>query len=109
MTALINRKRKDEGLGLAEERAQPGEDELLDEIIAAFTAQMRGLWNPGHFERGGNTKTHGIVRAEFVVRDDLPEHHAPRHLRGATHLPRLGAVRRPGPVRDRRTSTTSAS
>ena len=31
------------------------------------------LWNPGYFERGGNTKTHGIVRAEFTVRDDLPE------------------------------------
>jgi hypothetical protein len=74
VTALINRRRKDERLGLAEERAQPGEDELLDEIITAFTAQMRGLWNPGHVERGGNTKTHGVVRAEFVVRDDLPEH-----------------------------------
>ena len=35
---------------------------------------MTKLWNPGHVERGGNTKTHGIVRAEFVVRDDLPEH-----------------------------------
>jgi hypothetical protein len=74
VTALINRRRKDEGLGLAEERAQADEDELLDEIITAFIAQMRGLWNPGHFERGGNTKTHGVVRAEFVVRDDLPEH-----------------------------------
>ena len=35
---------------------------------------MRGLWKPGYFERGGNTKTHGIVRAELTVRDDLPEH-----------------------------------
>ena len=35
---------------------------------------MRRLWKPGYFERGGNTKTHGIVRAEFTVRDDLPEH-----------------------------------
>jgi hypothetical protein len=35
---------------------------------------MRKLWNPGYFERGGNSKTHGIVRAEFIVRDDLPEH-----------------------------------
>jgi hypothetical protein len=33
---------------------------------------MRGLWKPGGFERGGNTKTHGIVRAEFIVHDDLP-------------------------------------
>ena len=74
VTALINRKRKDEGLGLAEERAQPDEEAYLDDIIASFRAQMTKLWNPGHVERGGNTKTHGIVRAEFIVRDDLPEH-----------------------------------
>ena len=35
---------------------------------------MRRLWKPGWFERGGNTKTHGIVRGEFIVHDDLPEH-----------------------------------
>ena len=74
VTALINRKRKDDGLGLAEERAQPDEEAYLDDIIASFRAQMTKLWNPGHVERGGNTKTHGIVRAEFIVRDDLPEH-----------------------------------
>ncbi|HEU4942239.1 MAG TPA: catalase family protein [Gaiellaceae bacterium] len=34
---------------------------------------MRRLWNPGYVERGGNTKTHGIVRAELTIRDDLPE------------------------------------
>jgi hypothetical protein len=74
VTALINRKRKDEGLGLAEERTQPDEEAHLDAITTQFTAQMHRLWNPGHFERGGNTKTHGVVRAEFTVRDDLPEH-----------------------------------
>jgi hypothetical protein len=73
-TALINLRRKDEGLGLAEERTQLGEEEHLQAIIDQFTAQMRALWEPGYFERGGNTKTHGIVRGEFVVRDDLPEH-----------------------------------
>ena len=72
-TFLINLKRKDEGLGIAEERIQPNEEEHLQAIITQFTAQMKRLWNPGHFERGGNTKTHGIVRAEFIVRDDLPE------------------------------------
>jgi hypothetical protein len=74
VTALINRRRTDEGLAIAEERPLPDEDAFLDDIITTFTAQMRDLWNPGHFERGGNTKTHGVVRAEFVVRDDLPEH-----------------------------------
>jgi hypothetical protein len=34
---------------------------------------MKLLWKPGAFERGGNTKTHGIVRAEFIIHQDLPE------------------------------------
>jgi hypothetical protein len=74
VTWLINLRRKDEGYRLAEERIQPDEEAHLEEIIRAFEAQMRRLWTAGHFERGGNTKTHGIVRAEFTVRDDLPEH-----------------------------------
>ena len=71
-TALINRQRKDEGLKIAEERIQPDEEASLQSIIDTFKAQMSGLWKPGGFERGGNTKTHGIVRAEFVVHDGLP-------------------------------------
>ena len=35
---------------------------------------MTGLWKPGGFERGGNTKTQGICRGEFIVHDNLPEH-----------------------------------
>jgi hypothetical protein len=71
-TALINLQRSNEGLKLAEEKLIPGEEEFLDSIISSFQAQMRLLWKPGGFERGGNTKTHGIVRGEFVVHDDLP-------------------------------------
>ena len=71
-TALINWQRRDEGLKIAEERAQPDEEASLQAIIDTFKAQMRGLWKPGAFERGGNTKTHGIVRAEFIVHDGLP-------------------------------------
>jgi hypothetical protein len=72
-TWLINVRRKDEGLALAQERAQPDEEAHLVSIIETFTAQMHGLWKPGRYERGGNTKTHGVLRGEFVVRDDLPE------------------------------------
>ncbi len=71
-TALINLQRKNEGMQLAEERTIPGEEEFLDSIISSFQAQMRLLWKPGGFERGGNTKTHGIVRGEFTVHDNLP-------------------------------------
>ena len=71
-TALINRKRPNEGLQIAEERPIPDEEAWVDSIIASFEKQMRLLWKPGGFERGGNTKTHGIVRAEFIVHDNLP-------------------------------------
>jgi len=72
-TFLINLRRRDEGYQLAEERIQPDEEAHLQDIIDTFNAQMRRLWTPGWFERGGNTKTHGVVRAELTVRDDLPE------------------------------------
>lgn len=70
--ALINWRRKDEGLKIAEERVLPGEEEFVHSIIATFRQQMSKLWRPRGFERGGNTKTHGIVRAEFIVHDGLP-------------------------------------
>lgn len=71
-TALINWQRPNEGLKIAEERLQPDEEASLQSIIDTFREQMRGLWKPGGFERGGNTKTHGIVRAEFIVHHGLP-------------------------------------
>jgi hypothetical protein len=75
VTALINARRRNEGLGLAEERAIPDEAAHLQTIIDRFTEQVTGLWKaPDRMERGGNTKTHGIVKAEFRVHDGLPEH-----------------------------------
>ena len=71
-TTLINARRPNEGLKIAEERLLPGEEECVDSIIKSFHEQMRALWKPGGFERGGNTKTQGIVRAEFIVHDGLP-------------------------------------
>jgi hypothetical protein len=71
LTALINWSRPKEGLKIAEEKLLPGEEGYVDSIIASFDQQMRGLWKPGQFERGGNTKTHGIVRGEFRVHDNL--------------------------------------
>lgn len=73
-TALINRGRQDEGLKIAEERLLEDEEAWTDSIVQSFTQQMRDLWKPGGYERGGNTKTQGIVRGEFIVHDGLPEH-----------------------------------
>ncbi len=64
-TALINMGRRNEGLKIAEERSIPDEEKYVDAIIESFQQQMKLLWKPGGFERGGNTKTHGIVRAEL--------------------------------------------
>ena len=72
-TALINIQRRNEGLEIAQEKLLPDEEKHLDSIISSFTEQMKLLWKPGAFERGGNTKTHGIVRAEFIIHQDLPE------------------------------------
>lgn len=71
---LIDRKRPDEGLALAEERPEPDEEAYLDSMIASIRTFMHAFWKPGGFERGGNTKTHGMVRAEFAVRDGLAPH-----------------------------------
>lgn len=71
---LINVKRPNDGLALAEEKLFPYEEESLDEIISLMADQMRGHFQPGKYERGGNTKTHGLVRATVTIRDDLPEH-----------------------------------
>ncbi len=73
-TALINWRRPNEGLRIAEEKLLPDEEAFVDSIISSFQAQMRLLWKPGGFERGGNTKTHGVVRGEFVVHEGLPSH-----------------------------------
>jgi hypothetical protein len=72
-TALINSGRVNEGLAIAEERLLPDEESFTDSIVRSFTRQMTDLWKPGGFERGGNTKTQGIVRGEFTVHDDIPE------------------------------------
>lgn len=71
-TALINAQRRNEGMKIAEERLLPGEEEFVDSIIESFRQQSARLWKPGGVERGGNTKTQGIVRAEFIVHEGLP-------------------------------------
>jgi len=71
---IVNARRTDEGLALAQERKLPNEETYIQSIIDTFSTQMRRNFNPGYFQRGGNTKTHGVLRAELSVRDDLPEH-----------------------------------
>ncbi len=70
--AAINAGREDQGLNLAEEKPLPDEEAFLDSIIADMGAYMRTHYKPGEYQRAGNTKTHGIVRGEVIVHDNLP-------------------------------------
>jgi len=70
---LINLTRKNQGLKLAEEHIDPDEEASLDKIIDQMADQMRSRFKPGGYERGGNTKTHGVLKATVTIRDDLPE------------------------------------
>ncbi len=72
VTVLMNGGRRNESLKIAEEKLFPDEEACLDSIVDSFRQQMTLLWKPGAFERGGNTKTHGIVRGELIVHDGLP-------------------------------------
>ena len=71
---LINRRRTDEGLALAEERVLPGEPEAVERMIQTIAAYLKSQYKPGEFQRGGNTKTHGVVRGEVIIHDNLPVH-----------------------------------
>jgi hypothetical protein len=71
--AMINLGRGHDGLPLADEGLLPDEEGFLDAIILEMSAYMRLHYRPGSFERAGNTKTHGVVRGDFIVQDDLPE------------------------------------
>jgi hypothetical protein len=70
--ALINLQRHDEGLRLAEEKLMPGEEAYLDQIIETMATYMNTHYKPGDYQRAGNTKTHGILRGEVIIRGDLP-------------------------------------
>jgi hypothetical protein len=72
--ALINLGRPRETLGLAEERPIPDEAAHIQAILDTMRRHMESKYRPGDYQRAGNTKTHGIVRGEVTIRDDLPAH-----------------------------------
>jgi hypothetical protein len=66
-------RRNDERPSLAEETLLPDEEEYIQGIIDELKAFTRENWLPGGAQRFGNTKTFGVLRAEFTVLPDLPE------------------------------------
>ena len=70
----INLPRPDAHLALAEEVIDPDEEASCQGMIDEIRRHLAQDFAPGDMQRGGNTKTHGIVRAKLVIRDDLPPH-----------------------------------
>jgi len=71
---IINARRTDEHLAIAQEQRLPDEDEHVREIIEQLSLFTRENYPPGGAQRFGNTKTFGVLRAEFRVLPDLPAH-----------------------------------
>jgi hypothetical protein len=69
---LIDAHRADDGPGLAQERELPGEEDATRGVIEAMSEFLRQTYPHPPVERAGNTKTYGVVRAEFTVPPDLP-------------------------------------
>lgn len=59
----------------AQETLEPGEKELTDTIIEASLARLNKQFPPGTRPvlRDAHPKAHGLVSAEFIVLDNLPE------------------------------------
>jgi len=57
---------------LTQEQTLQGEDACLESIIADMRAYLSEHYTAGKFERAGNTKTHGVLRGDFIVRNALP-------------------------------------
>lgn len=70
-TWLQNLGRSREPIGLAQETPQIGEDEDVQTMIDEMRRHLVRDFPRGGFERAGNTKTHGLVRGELVIHDDL--------------------------------------
>ncbi|MGH6893586.1 MAG: catalase family protein, partial [Dongiaceae bacterium] len=66
--------RKNDGLGLAEERIDPDEEASLQSMIDTMREHLREDFKPGTVERAGNTKTHGLMKGELIIHDGLPDH-----------------------------------
>ena len=82
--AAIRARLPDDGLALAQEKPIDGEEQLIADITANMSRYLREHYTAGTAQRGGNTKTHGVVRGELVVHDGLP----PQLLHGLFAQPR---------------------
>ena len=68
---LLQRRLRDEGLAIAEEQIMQGEGEIAQRITEHMTQFLFKHYREGVAERAGNTKTYGLVKAQFEVLSGL--------------------------------------
>jgi hypothetical protein len=73
LQAWQNARRTDPGLALAEEFVPDDEARNIRSVIDEISAFTRENYPPGGAQRFGNSKTYGVMRAEFRVLEDIPE------------------------------------
>ncbi len=71
---LINLFRKRDNLQIAEEKLLPNEQQIVTQIADHMNLFLRKHYENKNAiaERAGNTKTYGLLKANFTVRPDLP-------------------------------------
>ena len=70
---LVNLGRRNEHLALTEEKLLPDEEEITRQITEQMCAFMSKHYQHSIALRAGNTKTHGLVKADFNILPDLPD------------------------------------
>ena len=100
---LKNLFRKDLHLKIAEERLLPDEGKITADIIEVFRQNLLRRYTTRKAERVANSKTYGVVRAEFRVLPGLPDHLAkgifrePKTYRAWVRFTDTGSVITPDP------------
>lgn len=91
---------EDKNLALAEERLVRGEQALIDDITATMQRFLQDQYQrKGRIaERAGNTKTYGVVKAQFTVNKDLPPSLKVGLFRQAKTFPAYVRFGGPGPL-----------
>jgi hypothetical protein len=73
MQVLVNLGRRNERLALTEEKLLPDEEEITRQITEQMCAFMSKHYPHTVALRAGNTKTHGLLKADFIILPNLPD------------------------------------
>lgn len=95
---LINIWRKNEKLGIAEEKHLPNEKEITTQITKQMTAFLAKHYQNSIAERAGNTKTYGLLKAQFEILPLQEERLKKGIFKNSTTYPAWVRFAGPGPL-----------